>query len=154
MSLKDTQSRIAETALDSAVDMKDQADDLTVNLEETVKEIKAKKAGHSRSNTPVDAEDILKGDATEVDPLSLDKIDGVLELSRAEDAPASQSLKEKSNKPPMKEDTALGAEDVLKTGGALNADPVSLDKIDGLPKRTQNARELAAKEHQSPTLAS
>ena len=141
MELKDTKTRMAETALDSAEDMKDQAGDLMVNLEETIQEIKAKKENRQK-NARVGAEDILKGDATEVDPLSLDKIDGVLEMSQAE-----EKLEEK---PPLKEDTALDAEDVLKSGGALNADPVTLDKIDGLQKRTQNAEELAAQDHKPP----
>lgn len=149
MALKDTGSKLTGTALSSAVDMKDQADDLTVNLEETIEEIKAKQE-HRRTRTPVDAEDILKGDATQVDPLSRDKIDGVLDLSRTSARKVPQATSGET--PPVKEDTPVGAEDVLKTGGVLNADPASLDKIDGLQKHTQNAQELAFKEHTNPTL--
>lgn len=149
--LKDTRSELTGTALSSAVDMKDQADDLTVNLEETIRQIKQKK-DHHRTGTPVGAEDILKGDATAVDPLSLDKIDGVLELSRSQEKLSELDKQEKGDIPPLKEDTPVDAEDVLKNGGALNADPVSLDKIDGLPVRTHNSEELAAKDHRNPTL--
>lgn len=76
------------------------------------------------TDTPVDAEDLLKGDVTECDPASLDKIDGVL---------CKRKLSTEENQ--IHKDSTVKAEDLLKKkDGAVVVDPSSLDKIDGLPR--------------------
>ena len=158
--LKETKTRLVGKTKLIATGMKKQADNLSDNLEVATHVIEERRYN-------ADAEAILKGEAVEVDPKSLDKIDGVNSLKKtnsldttAAQAPSTASTTStigagdwlKKSEAAVPQDTDLGAGDLLKEGGVLKADPASLDKIDGLPKRTHNADNLASTSHTWPHL--
>lgn len=155
----EARARVAGKTTMMALGMKDQAANLSDNLEVVTQAVEERRHNRdSSSSPPVDAETILKGETPDVvDPSSLDKIDGVFTMKKtssldttAAQAPATPSsvssipsgtwLKEVSKVGNDPEETKLGAEDLLKEKGVLKADPASMDKIDGLPVRTHRDR--------------
>ena len=168
--VNEARASIAGKTTMMALGMKDQAANLTDNLEVATHVIEERRHNRDSSSPPVDAEAILKGETPDiVDPSSLDKIDGVFTMrktssmdttaAQASATPSSVStissgtwLTKNSKESNIPEETNLGAEDLLKVKGAVKADPASMDKIDGLPVRTHNSESLAGVEHTFPHL--
>jgi hypothetical protein len=114
-------------SFETMVSVKEHVVDLALYIEQTLQE--PKQGLDTRERGGVGADHILEGEGAAVDAASLNKVDG-LKPNRKGCASSSDPIEFNDVQ------VTLTAEEILKHGeDILLADPISLDKIDGLPDR-------------------